>query len=266
MFKAFDLQGFDKSFLAPQFQEGFIKYGRHMTASGTKVVTEALAAIVSDKSVLDGQKIRDSWFPSVKADVMLSHSHRDEDEVLMLAGWLQSTFGLRSFVDSSIWGYATDLLKMIDDEYCRNVGGETYNYALRNESTSHVHMLLTTALGMMIHKSECVIFVNTPASIATQQVVKAQTFSPWIFAELTMAGIVEEVIPERFKKERRLIAANESLGILKEADTKRLSILHTVEDMSRFRKITCETLRTWKEAHTVEGVVSLDTLYEVATR
>ncbi|MDB5390819.1 MAG: hypothetical protein JWM11_6465 [Planctomycetaceae bacterium] len=267
MFRAFDLQGFDESFFASfQNTEGLVKYGRYMTASGKKAVTEALTEIASDKSVLDGQTIQDSWFPDVEADVMLSHSHGDEDEVLMLAGWLKSKFGLTSFVDSSIWGYAGDLLRMIDDKYCRNANGETYNYALRNESTSHVHMLLTTALGKMIHKTECLIFINTPASIATRQVVKTQTFSPWIFAELTLAGIVEEVIPKRLVTDDGWVTANKSAGILKEAEVRRLRVLHTVENMSRFTAIDGETLSTWYNECEDKGPESLDKLYEVTTR
>lgn len=238
--------------------------GRDITSAGGSKVTEKLAEIASDAAFLDGQEIQDSWFPLVEADVMLSHSHRNEDDVLMLAGWLHEQFGITAFVDSVIWGYAGTLLKLIDNEFCYQPESKTYSYERRNESTSHVHMLLTTALGMMSHKTECLIFVNTPASIAAQDVVTAKTFSPWIYAELTMAAIVEEVVPPRLRIERRLIEAKASH---KEAsEIERLSILHTIRDMSRLRKINCSTLRTWDNECEWKGTVSLDKLYEVAAR
>ena len=59
-----------------------------------------------------------NWFPQIKADIFISHSHKDKGLALALAGWLEETFGLTAFIDSCVWGYANKLLKMIDDEYC----------------------------------------------------------------------------------------------------------------------------------------------------
>ena len=59
-----------------------------------------------------------NWFPQIKADIFISHSHKDEDLALALAGWLKVSFGLTAFIDSCVWGYANDLLKMIDYKYC----------------------------------------------------------------------------------------------------------------------------------------------------
>src|SRR5438270_6099619 len=101
MYKAFDLKGYDKSFIEAKHQSFFIQQGRTATAAGQAAVQEALKAIATDKAVLDGQAIRDAWFPQVQADVFLSHSHRNEEDVLMFAGWLDYTFGLKAFIDSS---------------------------------------------------------------------------------------------------------------------------------------------------------------------
>ncbi len=263
MFKAFNLQGFDEKFVAPEDREAYVRKGRESTAAGKTAVTEALKTIASSDAVLDGQQIQDGWFPNVEADVMLSHSHRDENAVLLLAGWLSHNFGIKPFVDSSIWGYAGDLLRMIDNTYCRNPDGETYSYELRNQSTSHVHMLLTTALGMMIHKTECLILVNTPSSIATKEVVKTQTFSPWIYAELTMAGIVEEVEPQRRLDEERELTTNRRMA--KAAAEKELKVIHTVRNMSRFRRIDPSVLRTWEVGcGGTKGQETLDILYKLS--
>lgn len=58
------------------------------------------------------------------------------------------------------------MLRQIDDKYCRNKTGDTYNYDRRNYSTSHVHMMLSTALTEMMNISECIMFFNTPNSVS----------------------------------------------------------------------------------------------------
>lgn len=42
---------------------------------------------------------------------------------------------------------------------------KTYDYNLRNYTTSHVHMMLATALTEMIDNTECIMFYNTPNSV-----------------------------------------------------------------------------------------------------
>lgn len=262
MFKAFNLSGFDKTFFDPAYQDELVDRGRRVIIAGKAGIEETLTTIVSNRAVLDGQRIQKTWFPQVGADILLSHSHRNEEDVLILAGWLDDRFGLKGFVDSSIWGYAGHLLRMIDDKYCYQADSRTYSYERRNESTSHVHMILMTALGMMIHKTECLVFVNTPESITAQDVVSAQTYSPWIYAELTIAGMVEVVMPDRLKNRRRLIE-----GMVKGAEQNRgLSILHTIENMERFRPIDGAVLRSWDDECRVNGTKALDVLYEVAGR
>jgi hypothetical protein len=56
------------------------------------------------------------WFPYINADIFISHSHKDYNDVVCLAGWLEEKFGLTAFVDSSVWGYSDRLLKLIDGE------------------------------------------------------------------------------------------------------------------------------------------------------
>ena len=128
-------------------------------------------------------------FPTFKP-MSLSHTPiEDKRLVLVFAAWLFVSFGIRSFIDSSVWGNADQLLKQIDDAHCLNLGGETYSYEKRNKSTSHVHMMLATALAKMVDKIECVIFVNTPNSITPKQAIN-KTYSPWIFYELAMIGLI----------------------------------------------------------------------------
>lgn len=91
--------------------------------------------------MLDGDGISNDWFPTIDSDVFISHSHMDEKYVIAFAGWLKEKFGLQPFIDSCVWGYSNELLREIDNNYCKNDYGNTYNYEKRNVSTSHVHMM-----------------------------------------------------------------------------------------------------------------------------
>ncbi len=118
MFKGFNLKGFDGLIFEDKYRHEMMAHGRTVTASSASSVRQSLATIAQNQAVLDGAKIQDTWFPQVHADVFLSHSHRNEDLVLLLAGWLDYRFDLKAFADSAIWGYAADLLRIIDNEYC----------------------------------------------------------------------------------------------------------------------------------------------------
>lgn len=141
---------------------------------------------------LDAATMEEEWFGSVQADIFLSHSHRDETLIEAFAGWLHEKCGVFAFVDSSLWGYADDLLREIDNNYCQNGDKQTYSYKLRNISTSYVHMILNTALAKMIHQTECLIFVNTENSTIKENITdESKTLSPWIYSELALSKIIE---------------------------------------------------------------------------
>lgn len=59
---------------------------------------------------LDATAIEEDWFPEIKANVFLSHSHADEKAVISFANYLYQEYGITSFIDSIVWGYADDLL------------------------------------------------------------------------------------------------------------------------------------------------------------
>ena len=74
--------------------------------------------------VIDGSKLSDEWFKTIKSDVFISYSHNDEEIAMVLSGYLEKEFGLNIFVDSFFWGSADALLKDIDDTYCKKDCGE----------------------------------------------------------------------------------------------------------------------------------------------
>jgi hypothetical protein len=162
-----------------------------------RIVQETLDTFTLHNGKLDGTKMKENWFPQMENyDVFISHSHSDRVRAIAFAGWLHKTFQIRAFVDSCLWGYADDLLKLIDDKYCYQKETKTYNYTLRNYSTSHVHMMLSTALTMMIDNAECLFFLNTPNSITVSGVVN-KTDSPWIYSEIAATRMLRKNIPLR---------------------------------------------------------------------
>ncbi|HEM7796288.1 toll/interleukin-1 receptor domain-containing protein [Acinetobacter baumannii] len=141
--------------------------------------------LLNDGNSLDGDEIQKHLFPEENIDIFLSHSHGDEDKVIKLAILLERK-GLKVFVDSCVWGNAFDLLKVIDKKYCLNTDGSAYNYDKRNYSTSHVYMMLNTALHKMIDNCEVFLFLGTPNSVSVKDGIKNEESlkSPWIFSEL----------------------------------------------------------------------------------
>lgn len=130
-----------------------------------------LEKFLTDRGALDGEALKKEFFPTtVKVDVFISYSHRDENNALAIAGWLKSKYNVEVFVDVNIWKSAITLLRNIDNEYCvlRYVEGDnskTYNYRRRNLSTACVYLLLNSVLMEIIDKCRCLIFINTKHSI-----------------------------------------------------------------------------------------------------
>lgn len=201
MYQGFQLLGFDKSFFEDDQFERYVDVGKKSFDKDRATVEKGLEKYLRSNGRLSGKKIEQDWFPEIQADIFLSHSHRDEKLVLALAGWLQEEMNLRTFVDSGVWGYADDLLRQVDDAYCKTEDGAYYSYPKRNISTSHVHMMLSVALTKMIDKCECFMLVKTPESIKLSEAVKEagaeKTLSPWIYAELEASRVIRENEPQR---------------------------------------------------------------------
>jgi hypothetical protein len=194
MYKGFVYKDIDEL----KLEDYYKRIGERQLKSNKEHIQKQLEAFLIDGKILDGSKIIDSWFPEINADIFISHSHIDNDLALKFAGWLFEKFGLVSFIDSNVWGYSDKLLLSIDDKYSRNVDSKTYNYEKRNISTSHVHMMLSTALTTMIDKTECVIFLETPNSVKPlKDVVKTE--SPWIYNEILISKVLRLTRPERVK-------------------------------------------------------------------
>ena len=219
--------------------------------------------------------MKEEWFKAKKFDVFLSHAHKDIDKVKAFAGWLYDTFGLNCFIDSCAWGYCYDLLKQIDDSYCKNKSGDTYNYDRRNYSTSHVYMMLSTALVEVMNLSECVMFFNTPNAVSlvddldyirTGKNKRGKTrvsISPWIYHELSMTSYIKTTVPDRLRN--RSIAFAEHSDICERKD---LEIQYNISGyLDKMYKLSDDKLELWsKEYNNKKSMHPLDVLYKQYNR
>ncbi len=168
-----------------------INEGYERTRSIGDEVYVSLADIILADGTVDGDYVLKNYFPTVKADVFISHSHDDADLAIAFSQWLYENFGITAFVDHTIWGSGDRLIKELDNRYCYQSDTKTYNYKTRNLTTSFVHLMLASAISKMIDSCECLIFLNTPQSLSANPKGNT-TGSPWIFYELLMAKLLME--------------------------------------------------------------------------
>lgn len=248
MYKPFNLKLSDNDF------SEYITVGKEIHKKNKKLTSKVFDYFEDIKDVLVADKIMKDWFPKTNSHVFLSHSHKDEDLVIGLSGYLYNKFGLDSFIDSCIWGSSDDLLRAIDDKYCQS--GDYYSYSKRNRSTSHVHIMLSSAIARMIDNTECIIFVNTPNSISTENYIRSQTYSPWIYLEILTTTIVEKRIPERIAIEKGSFRADSA-----SATESLLPIKYDLY-LDHLINISEEKLNDWHlECNGKKGVEALDCLY-----
>lgn len=211
--------------------------------------------------ILDGTLMQEEWFPTIHSNIFLSHSHLDEKKVISLAGCLYDEFGLESFIDSTVWGYSNDLLKILDNDYAvieRKGDSVTYNYNQTIITSSHVHMMLSMALAKMIDKTECLFFLNTPNSINIKDKIdnKDKTLSPWIYAELQISEIVRRKKLQEYRQPSAFLEhsdqklfANKDIKVTYDVSTKHLYKLNGYE------------FCIWKNQQK-KGTEALDQLYK----
>ena len=164
-------------------------------------IKEYSKKIVS-KQAINGTDLQELWFPVDeigKFDVFISHSHKDiEKLVVPFASWLYSHLGLRCFIDSQFWQYADDLLNILDKQYAWQEESRTYNYKIRNFTTSNIHIMLSMALMKMMNKTETVIFIDSDNSVKYKKEDGETTPSPWIYEEVNFAKSLESKLPDRW--------------------------------------------------------------------
>lgn len=229
-------------------KDSYYETGKKLYSQMKRQIDHNLQNFYKD-GVLDGSKLSKEWFPEIEADVFISHSHKDMDTAIELAGWLYEKQKIVCFIDSCVWGYADELLKAIDEKYSKNNEKSGFIYELRNRSTAHVYMMLTVALAKMMYNCECLFFLNTPNSILPKDSVKEQTLSPWIYTERSMIQLIEK----RSANEHRHILENFSRSM----DS--LKIVYDVPDLP---ELSFERIAKWLNNDFDNKYKALDYLYK----
>lgn len=258
MYAGFELKEMDKFFFYGKF-DYYLNTGNESFYNHKIKVEKTLNSFINSNGSLNGDKMQSAWFPNINADVFLSHSHKDKDLVIAFAGWLTVELKLKVFIDSCIWEYSLDLQKLLDDEY-NKINDNLYKYQSVLYASSHVHMMLNTALMKMIDNCECVIFVNTPNSIKPGEVID-KVVSPWIYSEIGMTKLIRK----KSLTEHRLKGLFESTKSFSD-----LEIEYNL-DTDHLIKLSKEDLRTWSNAYLrvkdyqsfVNEKHPLDNLYEL---
>jgi hypothetical protein len=208
--------------------------------------------------------MRENWFPQIQADIFLSHAHADEKLAKRLAGYFSSIFGLTTFIDSCVWGHADKLLKKIDNETCYNKETKTYDYNIRNYTTTHVHMMLASALHEMIYNTETLLLLNTEKSVKTniRDLIK-KTESGWIFSEIKMSKLVEKRSPWKHDNRKQKLVKGGKL-LFSESVNETKSFVHEI-DTSHLYQLNWDDIKEWSREHSGKTCHPLDTLYELKT-
>jgi hypothetical protein len=251
MYSGFNLT-FERYFTESQEKYYFDK-GKLLFKQYSNQVEQKLDELILDNGNIDGAKMQSNWFPSVDAEIFLSHSHKNEKEAIALSGYLFDNLGIRTFVDSTIWGYSSDLLKKLDEKFCKLDNG-CYDYNKRNFTTSNVHMMLSTALNKMMDKTECLFFLNTPDSISFEDGVKSATLSPWIYAEIETSKILRHKKLSEYRTTRRQTSMFSKGGVVLNE-----SIQYPL-DLTHLTSLNQSDIRTWVTDYKSEEF-PLDLLY-----
>lgn len=232
----------------------YYRYGIDYFKTQKKEVDKSLDNYLSSNGIIEASKVENDWFPSIKADVFLSHSHKDEKQVIAFAGFLR-TLGLKVFVDSCVWGNCNDLIMKIDNMCCNKIrntdGSFTYDYESSHNSASHVYMILNGALMKMMNKTECVIFLDTPNSIKTSELPNIATDSGWIYSELLMSTYLKRIQPSRIPKMNFKSNNNRFFNMI---------FYHNV-DISHLVPITIDDIINANEQANIKQINILDQLY-----
>jgi len=262
MFKGFKLPEID-------FDRNEIYYliGEKLYSNYDDHIKKSLNSFLSENKFLDGSEIIESWFPQINSHVFISHSHNDNTLAITLAGWLYHNFRINSFIDSCIWGYGNDLIKQLDNAYSwLNQEKGIYEYKKVLDSTGHVHMMLSTALSSMMDKTECLIFLDTPNSVAPFNEID-KTESPWIYSEIAISQVLRQNIPPRIEikqlSEERTELFSGDIGEIKKALN--LNIKYDLNN-KHLIEIDEEILDLWSGFENLKNPEdALDKLYEITT-
>ena len=116
-------------------------------------------------------------------------------------------------------------------------------------------MMLSTALTMMIDKTECLIFLNTPNSITASELIE-QTESPWIYSEIAVTNMIRKKLPSEHR------AVYKSFSIKKSLYVESLKVKYDLP-LDHLTNMDSETLLEWANYVKDNNINALDALYKI---
>lgn len=170
---------------------------KESVAFNKRYFSQFTECIQNSNNVIDMNKKMDELFPTENTDIFISHSHKDIDTANKVKDFLENTFNVSVFIDSNVWKNSNDYLRDLDNQYCRNVNEDTYNYDKRNNTTTHVHMMLATSILHAMDKSECIILLQSPNYSQQHTDNMMKTNSAWIYLEALTSQLLRIKIPKR---------------------------------------------------------------------
>ena len=151
---------------------------------------------------------------------------------------------------------------MLDNTYSwLDKSNGIYDYNEVMNSTSHVHMMLSTALLKMIDKTECLMFYDTPNSVKSYG-SSDKTESPWIYSEVMFSQISRITIPKRIKtilNENKTFSGLEGVNHFDERPTIKYDL-----NSKHLTDIPVSKLNEWiKYSSFMKKEEALDILYKI---
>ena len=209
MFAGFNLK-LSEAFFDSNYYD-YVDIGKENTDNSNlnEELDEHIINKFKERGALNGDKIIKEWFPEIKCDIFISHSHSDKDLAEAFSGWLKINFGIKAFIDSNVWNYIDSLLEMLNSEYSNKrkngLNGWLYDHSKCNIASQHANIMLLMALQKMIDNVEAVFFLNTDNSVnVIDNHGFSSTYSPWIYAELLCADLIRKKNLEKYRSEHFL--------------------------------------------------------------
>ena len=179
----FDLYDWVNSLDYAEYDD-YMKAGEKLKRNVPNITEETILRYKKANGHISADDIMDELFPDQKADVFLSHSHKDIDVATVFAGYLSYEFGVKPFIDSFVWADAYELLHTISELYSKK-GKDLYDYHGVVISAAQIYTILNGELIKMMDKTENYILLVSPESMQEDT-----TSSPWIYSEILYSQIL----------------------------------------------------------------------------